>query len=164
MITNGIYFNNNEIYYEDLIININKPELFKKQKNIIFIVNNTTKLDKYKDNIPLAYKPFTPGLPIYYMGNFKVIYTSEIFKVLCNNFNNHIKYNASDDSINKIDKILNILCIQKNQLNIIVLISDEKRALSNRIQFICAYSRRNASTNKINTYAVYRNICTNGGK
>jgi hypothetical protein len=150
MITNGIYFNNNEIYYEDLIININKPELFKKQKNIIFIVNNTTKLDKYKDNIPLAYKPFTPGLPIYYMGNFKVIYTSEIFKVLCNNFNNHIKYNASDDSINKIDKILNILCIQKNQLNIIVLISDEKILLKKRENT----SNINIVVNELNTYYV----------
>ena len=33
MITNAIYFNNN-IYTDDIIINVDKPELYKKKKII----------------------------------------------------------------------------------------------------------------------------------
>ena len=99
MITNAIYFNNN-IYTDDIVINVDKPELYKKNKNYTVIINNTKELEEYKDNILLYY----------YLTNYKILYTSYLSKIIYDTFNTDIEYNSSlFTTPEKLEKIISKL-------------------------------------------------------
>jgi hypothetical protein len=122
MITNGIYFNNN-IYTDDIIINVDKPELYKKKKNYTVIINNTKELEEYKDNIQLYY----------FLTNYKIVYTSDLSKIIYDVFNSDIEYNSALFTIpDKIEKIIDILCIKKNELHVIIYFSKQQLILNTR--------------------------------
>ena len=121
MITNAIYFNNN-IYTDDIIINVDKPELYKKKKNYTVIINNTKELEEYKDNILLYY----------YLTNYKIVYTSDLSKIIYDTFNTNIEYNSSSTTPEKLEKIIDILCIKKNELHVIIYFSKKQLILNTR--------------------------------
>ena len=121
MITNAIYFNNN-IYTDDIIINVDKPELYKKKKNYTVIINNTKELEEYKDNIQLYY----------YLTNYKIVYTSDLSKIIYDTYNSNIEYNSSTTTPDKIQKLIDILCIKKNELHVIIYFSKQQLILNTR--------------------------------
>ena len=147
MITNGIYFNNN-IYTDDIVINLDKPELYKKNKNYIIIINNKKELEQYNNNFQ----------HYYYLSNFKIVYTSDMSKIVFNTYNNDIEYNSNDITVDKIDKILDILCIKKNQLHILIYFSNQQLIFNQKKNIACINIV--LDTNNSETYYL-NNILTN---
>ena len=121
MITNAIYFNNN-VYTDDIVINVDKPKLYKKNKNYTVIINNTKNLEEYRDNILLYY----------YLTNYKIVYTSDLSKIIYDTYNSNIEYNSSTTTPDKIEKLLDILCIKKNELHVIIYFSKQQLILNTR--------------------------------
>ena len=73
----------------------------------------------------------------YYLSNFKIVYTSDISKIIFNSYDNDIEYNSNDITVNKIDKILDILCIKKNQLHILIYFSNQQLIFNQKKNIAC---------------------------
>ena len=124
MIRTGVYYNNNNIYKEDLIINLKKPDIYMKLKNITFVIHNSNNLIKYKDivNQLIIFKNLI---------NYQVIYTSNITKIN-NEFDEMIDFNSNYDILNNLDDLIN-RCYYDNRFNIIILISYDLKLLNKNL-------------------------------